>query len=429
MSRRLARSAGPRAGATATTERDSAPVLPAPVSSPAVEAAAGGPAPPWQATRGAGLYIHVPFCSAVCPYCDFAVTTGGRERRAAFVERLIEEARLHAGSPLSFDTVYLGGGTPSSLEPGEIHRIIEACRRHLRLDPDARVHLEANPEDVTPRAAEAWRAIGAGTLSLGVQSFDAAELRLLGRRHSPEDARRSIAIGREAGFPTVSIDLIYGLPRQRVDAWTRSLDEAARAAPDHVSAYQLTVHEGTAFGRKRDGGRLVELGEADQARFFEMTHDRLEAAGFRAYEVSSFAREPRHRSRHNRKYWSHVPYLGIGPSAHSFHGLRRWWNERDVERWAERVARGERPTAGGEDLAPDDLALEAVMLGLRTRDGIDLESFHALHGLDLLDANRVLVESRERAGLLVIEGGRLRLTRRGWALADGIAAAMAIERS
>jgi len=369
----------------------------------------------------AGLYLHIPFCSAICPYCDFAVVTGSRARRAAFARRLAEEAALWGDSPLSFDTVYLGGGTPSALLPDELALVLDAARAALGIDPGARLYLEANPEDATAEGLAAWRALGVATLSLGVQSFDAAALRFLGRRHGPDEARRAVALAREAGFDTVSIDLIYGLPGEDERGWRADLAAALALAPDHLSCYQLTVHEGTPFGRRKERGALAELPEEGQAELFDLAHRFLADAGYPAYEVSSFARAPEHRSRHNRKYWDHTPYLGLGPSAHSFSAGKRWWNERRLGAYEARVAAGERPIAGEEALSPADLALEALMLGLRTVEGIDLAGFRGRYGVDLAASNGAWIARLIDEGHLHDASGRLAPTRRGLAVADALA--------
>jgi len=374
---------------------------------------------------GAGLYLHVPFCSAICPYCDFAVVTGSRARRAGFTRHLAVEAALWAGEPFAFDTLYLGGGTPSALLPEELALVLDAARGALAVAPDAWIFLEANPEDVTVASLAAWRELGVRTLSLGVQSLDAGSLAFLGRRHGPDEARRAVALAREAGFDTVSIDLIYGLPEQDRAAWRADLAAAVALGPDHLSCYQLTVHEGTPFDRRRARGELAELPDDGQAELFHLTHAFLADAGYPAYEVSSFARGPEHRSRHNRKYWDHTPYLGLGPSAHSFSargaGGRRWWNERRLPDYEARVAAGERPVAGQEDLFPADLALEALMLGLRTAAGIDLAAFRARYGTDLAGENGPWIERMVAEGFLRADDGRLIPTLRGLAVADSLA--------
>lgn len=375
----------------------------------------------------AGLYLHIPFCSSICPYCDFAVQLGNEEDRAHLVESLVREAELYEDFGYAIDTIYFGGGTPSELAPEQLREILEAVRQHLDVAPDAWIFLEANPEDVSREVALAWRELGVNTLSLGVQSFEAAALRYLGRKHGPEVATDSIRTALEAGFPTVSVDLIYGLPAQDLDAWARDLSTAAALGPQHLSCYQLTVKDGTAFARKRAAGRLVELSNETRGDFFELTHRSLREHGYQAYEVSNFARSGEHRSRHNRKYWYHVPYLGLGPAAHSYRGTERWWNERDFAAYRRRVDKGERPMAGSERLCDRDLTLEALMLRLRTDTGIDLAEFEERYGVRLLERNASLVESSVEAGHMVCSGDRLVLTTAGLAIVDAVAASFDID--
>ena len=317
----------------------------------------------------AGLYFHIPFCASICPYCDFAVMKGDEDRRRRFVETLIAESDLHAGYPERFDTVYFGGGTPSLLTASQLREVLEALESKLSIDTKVWIGLEANPEDVNEEALSGWRRLGVGMLSLGVQSFSSQSLALLGRKHDAETARRAVLEAKGAGFETLSIDVIYGLPGQSIEEWRRDLDAAIELEPDHLSCYQLTVHEKTVFGVGRRRGQFSELDPDRQAELFFETHRRLERAGFEGYEASNFATARRHRSRHNVKYWDHTPYLGLGPSAHSFDGRSRWWNERKEVLWARRVQKGERPVAGGETLSVVDRVLERLMLGFRTRDG------------------------------------------------------------
>jgi oxygen-independent coproporphyrinogen-3 oxidase len=361
--------------------------------------------------------------------------------RPRFVSRLVEEVALAAREwrdPRPFDTVYFGGGTPSQLSAEELGRVLEACRADLAFETPW-VFLEANPEDVTAEACAAWRALGVRTLSLGVQSFSDEALRFLGRRHTGRQARAAVETALAAGFDTVSIDLIYGLRGQTAEDWRRELEAAVALAPQHLSCYQLTIHAGTPFGVQAKRGQLAELPEDDQAALFELTHRFLADAGWPAYEVSNFARGPSHQSRHNRKYWDHTPYLGLGPSAHSLAGAdgsspaRRWWNERGTPRWEKRLAAGERPIEGQELLGPKDLAAEALLLGLRTTAGIDLEGMRARYGVDLLAVNDTLVARLVDEGRIVVraepDGGRsLVPTLSGMAVADGLAAAFDLSR-
>jgi oxygen-independent coproporphyrinogen-3 oxidase len=230
----------------------------------------------------AGLYIHVPFCTRVCPYCDFAVTTGGSEKQRRFVDHLLREVDLYAEEPWRFDTVYLGGGTPSRLPLGELERIVESVRGILGVVQNAGLSLEVNPEDVQAEKLSAWRSLDFDFISLGVQSFCGENLAFLGRQHSPAEAQRAVEATLKAGFSTVSLDLIYGFPDQPCGEWKADLEQAVALKPHHLSCYQLTVHEATVFGRRRARGRLREASEEQQAELFDFTHRFLLDAGFGA---------------------------------------------------------------------------------------------------------------------------------------------------
>ncbi|MFQ5526977.1 MAG: radical SAM family heme chaperone HemW [Thermoanaerobaculia bacterium] len=380
---------------------------------------------PVSSSRSPGLYLHIPFCSAICPYCDFAVTTGDAERRARFVDALVAEVGLEHRDWSAFDTVYLGGGTPSLLSAEELARVLEAIRESVSLAEAVHISLEANPEDVDGVRARQWLELGVDRLSLGVQSFDAEELVFLGRKHSPDDARRAVETGLATGF-TVSMDLIYGLPGQAADGWQANLESAVALSPQHMSCYQLTVDSGTPFAVHSRRGDWALPGSDELEELFFRTHEFLGASGYPAYEVSNFARAEEHQCRHNRKYWQHVPYLGLGPSAHSFDGRRRWWNHRSERPWRLEVEAGRTPEADREELTFVDLALEKIMLGLRTPRGVDLRSLAGIETKAFLDRNaRVLSRSVEE-GLLEIRGKTLVPSLAGMARADGIARSIEI---
>ena len=381
-----------------------------------------GPADRREVTvEAAGLYVHVPFCARVCPYCDFAVTTFGRERRLGWLDGVVTEASLYASSIAPFDTLYIGGGTPSLLEPADLARLLAGLRSRLDVTDEARITLEANPEDVTPERAREWCDLGVQTVSLGCQSFDDLRLARLGRRHRGSDGAAAIASLRTADFDRISIDLMHGLAEDTVDVWRDELARAIELRPEHISCYQLTVHDGTHFGRLRARGDLTELDLDRQAEIFLATHRLLADAGYDGYEVSNFALETRYRSRHNQKYWHHTPYLGLGPSAHSFDGTRRWWNHRTLRDWETQLSRRQRPVAGSEELSAHSLAFEALMLQLRTRDGVDLERFAARHGVDLEERNSSTLARLEEQGLITRDGGRVRPTLTGLAVSDRLA--------
>ena len=376
-----------------------------------------------------GLYVHIPFCGSICPYCDFAVLTGNRSKQERFVSHLLQEIDLADGEFRGFDTVYFGGGTPSFLYAEGLSEIANAIVKKGEkgekawLAPGCRWFLEANPEDVETSSLSVWRELGIRTLSLGVQALDDEALPWLGRHHTVEDVRRSVRLAREAGFDELSVDLIYGRPGQEIADWRKELEAAVALAPDHLSCYQLTIHDRTLFGRRKRGGEVMEASEDRQAELFRLTHEFLADAGYEGYEVSNFARSEAHRSRHNQKYWYQTPYLGLGPSAHSFDGRSRFWNERLLFDWEKKIDRGESAVDGREALSDEDFLLEAVMLRMRTRDGLDLtwvrEQFH----IDLLKINEELVAKLSDDGLLELDEDWLRPTLDGLAVADRLAVA------
>jgi oxygen-independent coproporphyrinogen-3 oxidase len=326
-----------------------------------------------------------------------------------------------------FATLYLGGGTPSALTVEQLAEILDRVRRTFVWEEGVRVTLEANPEDVTADVARQWRELGITCVSLGVQSLDAEVLRFLGRRHTPERARQAVEACRAADLATVAFDLIYGYPGHTVADWQLQLRQAVALDPDHLSCYQLTIHRGTRFGGLRARGELTELADPVQAELFRVTHLQLSEAGFEGYEVSSFASAPEHRSRHNLTYWEHAPYLGLGPSAHSFDGHRqRWWNRRKVRLWQNALGSGRSPVEEQETLTCQQMALEAVMLGLRMPGGIDVARVRDRWGVDLEPANRELLERLVAGGWLIVDGSRWRPTLEGLAIANSLARAIEI---
>ena len=388
-------------------------------------------------TEAAGpLSSTFPFCSAICPYCDFAVARGGAADRGRFVEALVEEIELRgSGGPeggwtggtacsgaARFDTVYFGGGTPSALSVEQLGAIRRRLDATFAIVPEAEWTIEVNPEDASPELLAGWRELGFDRVSLGLQALDDRALRYLGRRHDAAEARASVERAREAGFRSVSVDLIYSLPGFDGGWWRRTLEEAAALGPDHLSCYELTIHDGTPFGRRRDAGRLRETGEDERAANFVATHRLLGELGYEGYEVSNFARRDGDRSRHNRKYWRHVPYLGLGPSAHSFDGRRRWWNVAQWKRWRDAIEGGASPVAEVERLTDRQLILEAVMMGLRQRSGVDCAALESHFGIDPAAGNAAQIETWEKAGWLHVIGRRLAPTLEGMARADRLAA-------
>ncbi|MFT7619657.1 MAG: oxygen-independent coproporphyrinogen-3 oxidase [Planctomycetota bacterium] len=372
--------------------------------------------------KTAGLYIHVPFCSFVCPYCDFAVERAVTGEVEQFVEILLQEIDRVRDFDFLIETVYFGGGTPSLLPLVDLSRILAAIERRFEMKSDWRLHLEMNPEDVRADTLRGYHDLNVKFLSLGIQSFIDADLKFLGRRHSADEARRGLELAANAKFDTLSVDLMFGLPSQDIELWVEQLDYVGSSNIDHVSCYQLNVKPGTLFEKRIALGRFSELGDQSQGDFFQVTHERLDNHGLSAYEVSNFARHSRSESAHNKKYWDHSPYLGLGPSAHSFAGSRRFWNHKKTVDWSKSVLASGHGVEGDELLEPADLALEEVMLGLRQPKGIDLVQLKEQYGIDLLHSAEEVVDKLVRDQLVTMTDRCLCPTRSGLAVADAIAA-------
>lgn len=377
-------------------------------------------APP--APSAPGLYVHVPFCLTKCPYCHFhSRSPFGREDVKRWLDALSLEAAFYRDLFPPFDTVYIGGGTPSALTASEMGRLAAAIRRNFTIEPFSEWTVEVNPGDAAPGLLAVYRDLGINRVNAGIQSFDDETLSFLGRRHDARQAAKAVEALRSAGFDNIGLDLLYGIPGQTVEEWLETLSAALRYEPEHLSCYELTVEPGTPFFVLREKGVLPPLPEDLSLRFFMETSGRLTDNGYLHYEVSNFARDASLRSRHNRKYWDHTPYLGLGPSAHSFLEGRRWWNGEDLDAWEKSLREGRRPVGGEEVLTTGQRCLESLFLGLRTSEGISLDGFREEHGIDLLALQGGLVERSAAEGLLVVDGGALKPTVRGMAVADGLA--------
>jgi oxygen-independent coproporphyrinogen-3 oxidase len=368
------------------------------------------------------LYVHVPFCGRRCSYCDFAIAVRRAVPSDEFTRALEREIaiRFPDSAAAVVDTVYLGGGTPSRLGGAGVARLLDILRKRWSPAAGAEVTLEANPEDVTSDVVAAWRRSGVNRVSLGVQSFDDRILRWMHRAHDAARVRMAVDILRDGGVDNWSLDLIFALPAELGRDWSSDLDQAIALAPSHISCYGLAVEPGTPLDRWRARGDQVEGGEELFERDFLHADAALRLAGLEHYEVSNFARGGVEvfGARHNSAYWRRVPYVGLGPSAHSFDGGVRRWNEREYVAWGRRLAAKEDPVAGDERLSPTQVAMEEVYLGLRTSDGVQT-----------CRADRRILEDWEAQGWGEQDAGRIRLTPRGWLRLDALAAALTESRS
>jgi oxygen-independent coproporphyrinogen III oxidase len=368
-----------------------------------------------------GIYVHIPFCRRKCPYCDF-YSLENASLLDVFTDALIREISAAPAFASSPDTLYFGGGTPSLLPAREIGRIIRIVRERRDLSSDSEITLEANPGTVDPGRFSAYRAAGVNRINIGVQSFNDAELRFLGRIHTAREARLSMSAARLAGFGNVGIDLIYGLPGQSRSDLIENLKEAVSFSPEHLSCYLLSYESGTALTEKRRKGEIDPLSENRRAALFKTAVEFLSDAGYPQYEISSFSRGAEWMSRHNRKYWNNVPYLGFGPSAHSYFPPERRWNHRDLDLYLAEIASGTRAVENREILTRENRMTEAIYLGLRQTEGIDLARFEAEFGVTFPALFGPLLEQLSEKKLLLLTSERCALTLEGELSLEGIAA-------
>ncbi len=367
---------------------------------------------------GIHLYVHVPFCTYRCPYCAFYNVRPDDQRERAFLDGIAREVEVWRGRG-AFDrpivTLYWGGGTPSRLSEGGFRRLADLCIGIADADPDMEWTVEVNPSDADAELYQAYRERGVTRISVGAQSFDAARLRFLGRDHGAQRARDAVVAAAGAGFPDVSLDLVFNLAvEDRRKTWSADLESALQLPITHLSLYGLTLEPGTPFHRRAARGARLTLDDAAYGAEYLRACRAARRRGFEHYEVSSFAR-PGHRSRHNQSYWSGAPYLGLGPAAHSFDGERRWANVASLEGWGEALATGSDPREFVEVLGPGERDLEALYLGLRTARGLP-ENHPGL----VSRRARPIVQGLLRRGLLERRDGRLACTERGFVVLDGI---------
>ncbi len=372
-----------------------------------------------------GIYLHVPFCARICPYCDFNTYAHKEDRIPDYVEALIREMDLtqaNAGRVMA-ETVFFGGGTPSLLLPDAVTRLIQALRSRFAIAQDAEVTLEVNPETIDARSLAAFREAGINRLSMGVQSQQMRGLRVLGRGHRPETALTAFRAARAAGFDNVSLDLIFGWPGQTLADWEGDLNAILDWSPEHLALYSLIVEPGTPMHDAVRRGIMITPDDDATADMYELAIARLAAAGWHHYEVSNWARTPDLISRHNRIYWRNGRYLGLGAGAHAYVGHTRSSNLLLPETYIDTVFEGRLPVARCETLDEATAMGETMMLGLRLlQEGVSASAFQQRHGKTLLDIYGYQIKELAGIGLLTWDGERVRLTHRGLLLANDVAA-------
>jgi oxygen-independent coproporphyrinogen-3 oxidase len=368
--------------------------------------------------RGIGIYIHVPFCSAICNYCNFNRGLLDGDLKQRYVHAVDQDIRRHGdGAPA--DTIYFGGGTPSLLEPDEIARLLQACRQAYAIAPDAEITMEMNPETATLERLRGFRAAGITRLSMGVQSFRDEELRRLGRIHSADRAREAVALSRSAGFDNISLDLMMWLPQQTVAQWLTSIEALIAVGPEHASLYILELYPNAPL--KEDMARVgwSQAPDDDAAEMYLQGLALLDAAGYSQYEISNVAR-PGYASRHNLKYWRDGEWMAFGCGAHGTREGRRWRNVAGTEDYIQRVASEKETVAESRVLTEQERLEEALFTGLRLTEGLHLREIDAAFRVDVWAKYGQALQPFVSAGLLEHSTDELRLTREGMLLANEV---------
>jgi oxygen-independent coproporphyrinogen-3 oxidase len=372
-----------------------------------------------------GLYAHIPFCTAICNYCNFNRGLLDASLKTRFVTALLGEIRRSpacaGGSGLTADTLYFGGGTPSLLAADEVKAIIDECRATAGLAGDAEITLEANPETVDASLLEGFRRAGVNRLSFGVQSFRDEELQRLGRLHSGRRAEQAFHLARSAGFDNISLDLMMWLPGQDVEEWLMSVEEAIRIDPEHLSLYILEVYPHLPLKQEIDRHGWTQVPDDAAADMYVSAMALLDGAGYRQYEISNVAK-PGRQSRHNLKYWTDGEWWGFGPGAHSTSQGARWRNVSATEDYVRRMACGSTVVAERRVLTSEERLGDALFTGLRLSEGIDLDLLSRRYGANVWERFGGRLEPFQQAGLLLKEEGRIRLTRQGMLLANEVMA-------
>ena len=367
----------------------------------------------------AGIYIHIPFCKQRCSYCAFYSTTLYNIREQ-YVDALCREITLrkdYAGGA-SIETIYFGGGTPSTLTMEQLQKICGTIHSTHSVSPTAEVTIECNPDDLTPDFLAQLKQLPFNRISMGAQSFNDTQLKRLGRRHNAQKAREAVHNAREAGYDNISIDLIFALPGSTITEWKHDLDSAIALHPDHLSAYNLTYEEGTPLHRALERGDFAELSEEENVGQFQMLITKLKEAGYRHYEISNFAL-PGRESRHNSSYWNDTPYIGCGAAAHSYNGTSRQWNIADIREYIKGVENGI-PNFEIEELTEEERYNDTILTRLRTAKGIPLEWMKEKFNDRLNRYLQQMAEKEIALGNLKEEDGHLSLTEKGIFISDAV---------
>ena len=369
----------------------------------------------------AGLYVHIPYCKRICNYCDFyRVVSSGSPKK--YVESVISESKLRKGyiGDAKINTVYIGGGTPSTLSIKELSLLVESLRDVYQWDKEVEFTLEVNPDDITEIYLRSIKDLGINRISIGIQSWSDRILKTMNRRHNSLQAEKAINYILDAEFKNISVDLIYGVPGLTMEEWEETLRRTVVFDIQHLSVYHLTIEPDTVFGKMKKQGLLDEIEEEYSVAQYNLLLEITEGAGFINYEISNFGKEG-FFSKHNTSYWQQIPYIGLGPSAHSFNGYSRQWNENDVDKYIEEIDNGRLPYEK-EELDEKVRFNEYVMTSLRTMWGIDLDKIEEKFGKEILDYTKNLAKKYVEYGMMLEKKGNLSLTKQAIMVSDNIIA-------
>ncbi len=372
--------------------------------------------------KNSGIYIHIPFCKSKCGYCDFFSITD-QSYKNEFLKYLLSEIKMYSTTAQKnqlFDTIYIGGGTPSLLALENLQSIIDGLNHTFSISDNVEVTLEVNPGTVDLEKFKNFKRAGINRLSIGIQSFNDFELEILERIHNAGEAVKCYNMSREAGFDNINIDLIYALPEQNLQQWKENICRAIQLHPEHISAYNLTYEKNTRFFLLNKFGYLNSHTEKVGEEFFNCTHDILETAGYIHYEISNFAISDDYISKHNLKYWKHIPYLGFGPSAHSFQNNQRWGNVCSVKDYISILKKNKRPIQFEETLSLKEKIFEYIFLGLRTYNGIDLKDFEQQFAINFLKIYKNILTPLLNGNHAVLNNECFKLTKKGMVICDEI---------
>ena len=373
-----------------------------------------------------GLYIHIPFCLKKCAYCDFYSVPIKQNAVDDFIKSIIKEIKLRAVNPpfggFTFSTIYIGGGTPSLLSTPQIELILTAINKQFGINNNAEITLEANPATITEQSISNYLKLGINRLSIGIQSFNDSELQLLGRPHTAQDGLLIYELARKSGFKNINLDLIFGSPAQTITNFNSSLDTAIDLAPEHISLYELTVEPSTPLADSIKRGDIIPLDADSTQRMYFRAIEKLRDHGYEHYEISNFATS-QHQCKHNIGYWRRVPYLGLGPSAHSFCNNQRSWNVKSIEKYNRMILAHDLAIEGTEELTTSQRELETIFLSLRTSEGINLQKFKKEYNIDFSDKYssliNILTDKSEKL-LAILTAQNFSLTSNGFSLHNEI---------